>query len=141
MPSPARSSSHPEEWSVEKEETYQGEVQQSKVRLEAGEDDNNQVLCFNDADHEHQDTTYETLLGKIRDPPSQNLLIVMGDLNAMGGAINIGNERVLGRHNNSECLSVLLLRDFFHKINLGPLFPHTQDLLELYIQAYAQVPN
>ncbi|KAL9986674.1 hypothetical protein ACROYT_G000848 [Oculina patagonica] len=30
--------------------------------------------------------------------PSQDLLIVMGDLNAMVGTVNTGNERVMGRH-------------------------------------------
>jgi len=34
----------------------------------------------------------------VENTPSRDLLIVMGDLNAMVGTVNTGNERVMGKH-------------------------------------------
>ena len=57
-----------------------------------------------------KDTFYETLQAEVENTQSQDFLFVMGDLNAMVGTVNMGNERVMGRHgygnlnNNGERL-------------------------------------
>ena len=38
----------------------------------------------------------ETLQAEVENTPSQDLLIVVGDLNAMVERVNMGNERVMG---------------------------------------------
>lgn len=38
------------------------------------------------------------LSAEVESAPSQYLLIVMDDLNALVGTANMGNERVMGRH-------------------------------------------
>ena len=59
------------------------------------------IQCYaptNDADPEQKDIFYETLQAEVENTPSQDLLIIMGDLNAMVGTVNTGSERVMGKH-------------------------------------------
>ena len=70
----------------------------------------------------------------------------MGDLNAMAGTVNMGNERVMGTHGygnlNDNGESLVDLCGMNTLIIESTLFPHKdiQDHLELLKQAW-QVPN
>ena len=82
----------------------------------------------NDADPELKEVFSEALQAEVERSPTQDPLIVMGDLNAMIGSDNTSNERVMGKHgygrmnDNGERLV-----DFCGINNLaigGSLFPH-----------------
>jgi exonuclease III len=89
------------------------------------------IQCYaptNDADPEQKDIFYETLQAEVGNTPSQDLLIVMGDLNAMVGAGNMGNQRVMGRHGYGHLSdNAEMLLDLCGMNNLligGTLFQH-----------------
>ena len=69
--------------------------------------------------------------------PLKDLLIVMGDLNAMVGSVNVGNKRVMGRRGygnlNDNGESLVDLCGMNNLVIRGTLFSHedTQDILEL----------
>ena len=82
----------------------------------------------NDANPERKDIFHEALQGEVERTPAQDLLTVMGYLNAMVGSDNTSNERVMGKHGygrmneNGERLV-----NFCGINNLairGSLFPH-----------------
>lgn len=89
------------------------------------------IQCYsptNDANPELKDIFHEALQGEVERTPAQDLLTVMGYLNAMVGSDNTSNERVTGKHGygrmneNGERLV-----NFCGINNLairGSLFPH-----------------
>ncbi|KAL9979771.1 hypothetical protein ACROYT_G017482 [Oculina patagonica] len=89
------------------------------------------IQCYaptNDADPEQKDIFYETLQAEVENTPSQDLLIVMGDLNAMVGTVNTGNERVMGGHGygilNDNGARLVELCGMNNIVIGGTLFPH-----------------
>ena len=62
---------------------------------------------------------------KWKKTPSQDLLIVMGDLNAMAGTDNMGNERVMERHGYGNLNERLVGLSGMNDLVIGGiLFPH-----------------
>jgi len=59
------------------------------------------IHCYsltNDADPELEGISYKDLQAEVERIPTQDLLIVMGDLDAMIESDNTSNERVMGKH-------------------------------------------
>ncbi|XP_072906368.1 uncharacterized protein [Hemitrygon akajei] len=89
------------------------------------------ILCYtptNNTEEEEKDLFYTQLQAVVGKVPKQDMLIVMGDLNAKVGSDNTGREREMGQNSlgnmneNGE-----LLTDFcaFNKLTIGgTLFPH-----------------
>ena len=89
------------------------------------------IQCYyptNDADPELKEIFYEALQAEVERTPTQDLLIVMGDLNAMIGSDNTSNERVMGKHGYGRMNDIGgRLVDFCGINNLAigaSLFPH-----------------
>lgn len=89
------------------------------------------IQCYaptNDADPEQKDIFYETLQAEVENTPSQDLLIIMGDLNAMVGTVNTGSERVMGKHGygnlNENGERLVELCGMNNLVIGGTLFPH-----------------
>ena len=89
------------------------------------------IQCYaptNDADPEQKDIFYETLQAEVENTPSQELLIIMGGLNAMVGTVNTGSERVMGKHGygnlNENGERLVELCGMNNLVIGGTLFPH-----------------
>ena len=104
-----------------------------KARLKGRQNNLTLIQCYaptNDSEDHLKDSFYLRLQAEIEHVPMQDLIIIMGDLNAKVGADNSGSDRVMGRHasgiidENGERLV-----EFSTTNNLvigGTLFPHRE---------------
>ena len=104
-----------------------------KARLKGKQNNLTLIQCYaptNDSEDDLKDNFYLRLQAEIEQVPMQDLIIIMGDLNAKVGADNSESDRVMGRHRsgiineNGERLV-----EFCTTNNLvigGTLFPHRE---------------
>ena len=72
-----------------------------KARLKGKQNNLTLIQCYaptNDSEDDLKDNFYLRLQAEIEQVPMQDLIIIMGDLNAKVGADNSGSDRVMGRH-------------------------------------------
>ena len=91
------------------------------------------IVCYaptEEATDEIKDEFYDKLQRKIKDIPTHDMLIVMGDINARMGSQNEGSERTMGKHGcgiiNDNGIRLLSLCEENNLVIGGTLFKHKE---------------
>lgn len=104
-----------------------------KARLKGRHNNITLIQCYaptNDSEDDLKDNFYLRLQAEIEQVSMQDLIIIMGDLNAKVGADNSGSDRVMGRHgcgtineNGERLVEFCTTNDL---VIGGTLFPHRE---------------
>lgn len=81
---------------------YKREIDQSSLQFQLCQD--NIIQCYshtNDAEEDVKDAYYEALQAQISKTPQHDVLIIIGDQNAMVGKDNNEHERAMGKEGHS----------------------------------------